>query len=268
MKYEYHNFTENFKSIKNSKDMALTRELMLSEITKVIVGRPALVKKALIGCGVSINERGGKKELAKAIAFSLTELCVREKLMTLIASNQLPFETETGGNTPIQSEPRPNNTVTPIQSKPRPNNTVVETREDRNFKNPTGAISNFKTPKDVLSNFDTDESREKFMNGSGDSKISGSDWINAGTQILGTLGGILQGNKAGRNASEQRAHELKLANMNYELMLMQMNMSADQPVSGVTQSGIGGGSTVTYILLGVGALAIIGFAIYSSRKQD
>ena len=55
--------------------------------------------------------------------------------------------------------------------------------------------------------------------------------------------------------------------MNQELMLQQMNLTANQQVSGVTESRIGGGNTITYILLGIGAIAIIGFSIYSSRKN-
>ena len=91
MRYTYHNFSENFKAILKTKDMNVTRELMLSELTKVIEGRPAEVSKALIGCGVSINARPTKRDLVGAVAYNLTDLCVRTKMMELIVANQLPF---------------------------------------------------------------------------------------------------------------------------------------------------------------------------------
>ena len=39
MRYEYHNFTENFKAVQNTKDINMTREILLSELTKVIAGK-------------------------------------------------------------------------------------------------------------------------------------------------------------------------------------------------------------------------------------
>jgi len=225
MRYEYHNFTENFKAIKNTKDINMTRELLLSELTKVIAGRPAMIQKALIGCGVSVDPRPTTRELVGVVAYNLTDLCVRTKMMELIIANQLPFLKDS---------------------------------------NPLG--------KEKVSDFDSDVSRDEFMNQSGKNKflsgITGKEALGSGVELFATIVGIGQSNKTFKNAAEQRAHELQLAKMNQELMLLQLEGNANQKVSGVTNAGIGGGSTVTYILLGVGALAIIGFAIYSSRKKD
>ena len=230
MRYTYHNFSENFKAILKTKDMNVTRELMLSELTKVIEGRPAEVSKALIGCGVSINARPTKRDLVGAVAYNLTDLCVRTKMMELIVANQLPF----------------------IKGS-----------------NPLGKT------KEAVTEFDTDVSRDAFMNQAGptttppasSNSFGTGEIISTGVQLFGTIVGIGQSNKTFKNAEEQRAHELQLAKMNQELMLQQMNLTANQQVSGVTESRIGGGNTITYILLGIGAIAIIGFSIYSSRKN-
>eukprot|EP01047_Picozoa_sp_COSAG01_P058545 COSAG01_NODE_6912_length_3443_cov_2.051136_5_plen_232_part_00 len=230
MRYTYHNFSENFKAILKTKDMNVTRELMLSELTKVIEGRPAEVSKALIGCGVSINARPTKRDLVGAVAYNLTDLCVRTKMMELIVANQLPF----------------------IKGS-----------------NPLGKT------KEAVTEFDTDVSRDAFMNQTGptttppasSNSFGTGEIISTGVQLFGTIVGIGQSNKTFKNAEEQRAHELQLAKMNQELMLKQMNITANQQVSGVTESRIGGGNTITYILLGIGAIAIIGFSIYSSRKN-
>jgi len=230
MRYTYHNFSENFKAILKTKDMNVTRELMLSELTKVIEGRPAEVSKALIGCGVSINARPTKRDLVGAVAYNLTDLCVRTKMMELIVANQLPF----------------------IKGS-----------------NPLGKT------KEAVTEFDTDVSRDAFMNQTGptttppasSNSYGTRDIVSDGVELFGTIVGIGQSNKTFKNAEEQRAHELQLAKMNQELMLQQMNLTANQQVSGVTESRIGGGNTITYILLGIGAIAIIGFSIYSSRKN-
>ena len=227
MKYESHNFKENFKAIKNTKDMAITRELMLSEVAKVIEGRPALVKKALIRCGVNISARAGKVEIVTVVSNNLVQKCVRVALMKLIAANQLPFIDGSSG--------------------------TVNTNER-------------------VSDLDTDISRDGFMNqtgakAGGGSSISGGDWMSAGVSVLGTVAGIFQGNKSYKEAGKQRAHELQLAEMNKDLMLTQMNLQANVGVAPPTQAGIGGSSKVTFILLGVGVLAVIGYFIISGRKQ-
>jgi hypothetical protein len=214
MRYEHHNFTENFKAIQNTKDIKMTRELLLSEFTKVVVNRTALVRKALIGCGVSVSERAGNKELIGAIAYNLTNL------MELVVANQLPFSS-------------------------------VNSSEN-------------------LSSLDTDISRDAFMRASGNSSSSGatSSYINAGVQLAGTIAGIFTGNKQAKSQADSNRTQLEIAKLNNKTMLAQLEYGANQPVGGVTESGIGGGSMVTYILLGVGALAIIGFAIFSSRKSS
>ena len=225
MRYEYHNFSENFKAIKKTKDMAITRELMLSEVAKVIDGRPALVRKSLIKCGVSLSPRAGKVEIVTAVANSLIQKCVRVSLMNLISANQLPF---------------------------------------------IDGTSKILNTKERVNDLDTDISRDGFMNQAGTvatgAKIGGSDILGAGTQILGTIAGIWQGNKGYKAAGEQRAHELKLAEMNKDLMLQQMNLQANVSVAPPTQAGLGGSSKVTFILLGVGVLAVIGYFIISNRK--
>ncbi len=222
MRYEHHNFKENFKAINKTKDMAITRELMLSEVAKVIEGRPALVRKTLINCGVRVSSRAGKVELVTAVAYNLTSECVRLGIMKLVLANQLPF---------------------------------IEGAEE-------------------ISPMDTDSPRDGFMNQAGvpappvsaGAGVTGGQWLNGGVQVLSTIAGIWQGNKSYKEAGKQRAHELELAGMNRDLMLQQMELGANQTVLPPTQAGLGGSSKVVFILLGVGVLAVIGFALYNSRK--
>jgi len=223
MRYEHHNFSENFKAINKTKDMAITRELMLSEVAKVIEGRPALVRKALVNCGVKVSARAGKVELVTAVAYNLTSECVRVGIMKLVLANQLPF---------------------------------IEGSEE-------------------ISPMDTDASRDGFMNQVGGvpapsastgAGVTGGQWLNGGIQVLSTVAGIWQGNKGYKEAGKQMAHELELAAMNRDLMLQQMELGANQTVLPPTQAGLGGSSKVVFILLGVGVLAVIGFAFYNSRK--
>lgn len=220
MRYEHHNFSENFKAINKTKDMAITRELMLSEVAKVIEGRPALVRKVLINCGVKVSPRAGKVELVTAVAYNLTSECVRVGIMKLVLANQLPF---------------------------------VEGGEE-------------------ISAMDVDSNRDTFMNqaggssGSSGSGVTGGQWLSGGVQVLSTIAGIFQGNKGYKEASKQRAHEMSIAEMNRDLMLKQMELGANVPVAPPTQAGLGGSSKVVFILLGVGVLAVIGFAIYNSRR--
>lgn len=230
MRYEYHNFNENFKAIKKTKDMAITRELMLSEVAKVIEGRPALVRKALIRCGVSVSARAGKVELVSAVAGNLTSKCVRVGIMKLVLSNQLPFID--GANSMV------GNTSEKVSS--------FDTDASRDgFMNQVGVV----TPPVTASG-----------------AITSSDALGAGVQVLSTIAGIWSGNKGYKEMSKQRAHEMEIANINRDLMLRQMDLQAGAPVSGPTQAGLGGSSMVTAILLGVGVLAIIGFGIFSSRR--
>ena len=91
MRYEYHNFVDNYKNIKKSKDMAMTRELVVSEISKVIDGRPFLVKRALVSCGISLSNEADKTEIVFVTMFNLAQSeCLRRSMAELIYNNQYP----------------------------------------------------------------------------------------------------------------------------------------------------------------------------------
>jgi len=225
MRYEYHNFTENLNAVKNSKDMAITRELMLSEIAKVIQNRPEYVRKALVGCGVKISARATRRQIVYAVSGNMARsACLRKSIMKLVLANQLPFM---GPSTKIQ---------------------------------------------DKTTDFDTDLGRDAFMysdgkgNGGG---ISGDTALSSGVQLIGSIFGLIQSNKTFKEADKQRAFEREMAQQNAELMLQQMQLQASMEGNQqVQQAGMGGGANMlTWILLGVGVIAIIGFSIYSSRKR-
>ena len=89
MIYADHNFIENLINTQNSKDMSITREMIVSEVAKVIVGRPYEVKKILVGCGISIEERPGVRDLVVTVSNNMARsLCLRQELSKLIALNQ------------------------------------------------------------------------------------------------------------------------------------------------------------------------------------
>ena len=230
MRYEYHNFINNLENIKNSKDMAITRELIVSEVAKVIDGRPFLVKKALINCGVTVSERAGKKELAKLVFYNLApNSCLRTSLAELIVDNQYP---------------------------------VLKRKMGIN-----------RSKKDTL---DTDLTRDEFMyagdNNGGNNKSGGGgntgDIIGGVTQLLSMGAGIWQGNKVMKDNQAQRAHELALADQSYELAVMQMQLDSNRPMNTPTEARMGGTSGVlTWILVGLGVVGIIGYSIYASRQN-
>ena len=228
MKYEYHNFIDNFNRIKSSKDMALTRELVVSEIAKVIDGRPFLVKKALVDCGVVLSEQADKRELTEALFFSLaSNSCLRNSVSELIIDNQYPVLKRKLG---------------------------VEDRKRR--------LSDFDTDTSRESFMSADGTNPPGKSGGG-GQIAG-----AVLQVVGLTAGIVQGNKQLKDNQAQRAHEMQLAQMNADLALQQMNLYANQPVNPPAQAGLGGGSMVVYILGGIAVVGLIGYAIYASRSKS
>ena len=235
--------------------MAITRELMLSEVAKVIDGRPALGRKALIKCGVRLSARPGKRELVSAVAVNLVSKCVRVAIMKLVLANQLPF---------IDGADR---AYGDLGEKVGDFDTDLSRDE---FMNHPGFISGlFGGGGGGSSTTTTTPTQTTTTNTSsgGNKGISGGEALGAGVQVLSTIAGIWQGNKGYKEMGKQRAHEMQLAQMNRDLMLEQMNLSANQPVSGPTQAGMGGGANMTtFVLLGIGVVAIIGFGIYSAMK--
>lgn len=227
MRYEYHNFTENLNKIKNSKDMAITRELILSEVTKVIEGKPALVERILVNCGLRVSGNPNKVELVTAIAGNLAQSsCLRSHLAKAIVKNQLPF---------------------------------IDGDFSRTFRNEwdTDASREGFMRANGYSN----------VGGNSPSKgVSGDSIVGAATQVLGTIAGIWSGGRTLKDNKDQRSHELNLATMNRDLMLEQMNLNANAPIAPVTEASIGGSSTIVWIIAGIGVIGIIGFAIYSAKK--
>ena len=205
MIFESHKLFENIKNMRGTNDMSISRELILSELSKIIMSRPTEVRRVLINCGVAINERPSKVELVKKVNYNIAQSkCLRDNLGQMIADNQIPF-----GN-------------------------------------------------------------EKYMNAEGGQTGSnfGQNWGSTIGNIIGTGFGIWQTGQSRKEGQSQRAHEMELARLNTETMLKQMELQ--QQLSGmqnVQQAGTGGGGNMITILLVLGAVAVIGFAIYASRKK-
>ena len=166
MKYEYHNFIDNFNRIKSSKDMALTRELVVSEVAKVIDGRPFLVKKALVDCGVVLSEQADKRELTEALFFSLaSNSCLRNSVSELIIDNQYPVLKRKLG----------------VESRKR-------------------TLTDFDTDTSRESFMSADGTNPPGKSGTGGMIASSV------LQVVGLTAGIVQGNKQIKDNQAQRAH--------------------------------------------------------------
>ena len=196
MIYENHKLFENIKNIKGTKDMRISRELIISELSKIILSRPHEVKNALQDCGVAVTDRPSKVELVKKVSFNVARSrCLRYNLGVLIMNNQMPF--------------------------------------DDGYSNKSG----------------------------------GNDWGGVIGDVIGTSFGIWQTSQQRKEGAAQRAHEMSLAQKNSEIMLKQMELQSQLSTPGPTQAGVGGSSTTVMLLLGIGVIGIIGFVIWSSRKN-
>ena len=73
MIFESHKLFENIKNMRGTNDMSISRELILSELSKIIMSRPTEVRRVLINCGVAINERPSKVELVKKVNYNIAQ---------------------------------------------------------------------------------------------------------------------------------------------------------------------------------------------------
>ena len=98
--------------------------------------------------------------------------------------------------------------------------------------------------------------------------MSASDWTSGISTLVGIGYGIWQTGASRKDAKEQRAHESNLASMNSDLMMKQMELDSQTPAPIVAGAGGGSGTSMfTWVLVGVGVLAIGAFALISSRKN-
>jgi len=199
MIYERHKLFENINNIKGTKDMKISRELIVSELAKVILSRPHEVKKALVDCGVAVSERPSKVQLVKKVSYNVARSrCLRYNLGVLVMQNQMPFD---------------------------------------------------------------DGSSDGYSN------KAGTDWGGVIGDVIGTGFGIWSTGQQRKEGAAQRAHEQNIAQQNASLMIKQMELQNQLSQPGPTQAGVGGSSTTTMLLLGVGVLGVIGFVIWSSRNK-
>jgi hypothetical protein len=208
MIYAHHDTIGNVMNVLNTKDMKITREMIVSEVAKVIVGKPYEVINALNRCNISVSPDAKTEELVLVVNHNMARSrCLRNDITTLIVNNQ--------GVAPRES------------------------RENR---------------------------QAGYFNTEGGSGSSSGDWGQAVGQLLQIGYGVWASGKEQKDSVAQREHEMMLANMNADLMLKQMEYQNQRP--DVTQAGVGGGSSMfLYILLGVGVLAAVGFAVYQSKKD-
>ena len=209
MIYAHHDTKGNVMNVLNTKDMKITREMIVSEVAKVIVGKPYEVINALNRCKISVSPDARTEELVLAVNHNMARSrCLRNDITMLIVNNQ-----------------------------------GVAPRESRD-----------------------NTKQNDYRNTSGEGGGGGGDWGQAVAQLLNVGYGVWSDGRNKKEGAEQREHEMMLANMNSDLMLKQMEYQNQTP--NVTQAGVGGGSSMfVYILLGVGVLAAVGFAVYQSKKD-
>ena len=89
MRYANHNFKNNFISIIKSKDMKISRELVVSEIGKVIQGKTFQVRQLLDSCGINVSTTASLKEIVYAVNFNMAKSkCLRDGIARLVMENQ------------------------------------------------------------------------------------------------------------------------------------------------------------------------------------
>lgn len=89
MRYANHNFKNNFISIIKSKDMKISRELVISEIGKVIQGKTFQVRQLLDSCGINVSTTASLKEIVYAVNFNMAKSkCLRDGIARLVMENQ------------------------------------------------------------------------------------------------------------------------------------------------------------------------------------
>jgi len=90
MYYADYNLFEVLENSKNAKDMKLSRELILSELGKVIYARPFEVKRVLRGCKIKISDIATKKGIVVVVTENLANSqCLRTGLAKLVVANQV-----------------------------------------------------------------------------------------------------------------------------------------------------------------------------------
>lgn len=93
MIYANHNFRDNFLKTIKSKDMNLTRELVVSEVGKVIQSRPFQVRQLISGCGIKITTNASIRQIVSVVNFNMARnACLRKGIAQLVIDNQLPYK--------------------------------------------------------------------------------------------------------------------------------------------------------------------------------
>jgi len=98
MYYADYNLFEVLENSKNAKDMKLSRELILSELGKVIYSRPFDVKRVLRSCKIKISDTATKRKLVVVVTENLAANgCLRTGLAKLVIANQVALPKATTG---------------------------------------------------------------------------------------------------------------------------------------------------------------------------
>lgn len=108
-----------------------------------------------------------------------------------------------------------------------------------------------------------------FLNSSSEySNLTGAEWTNIGTSVVGGLGNFLGSQNNLKSAQAQADAIRKQAEAQKEIALIQMETEKLKAQSGLNaQKPKMGGNTTLYIALGVGAVVVLGVVIFAVTRK-
>ena len=92
MIYAKHNFAENFINADGDK-FALDRDMIISELARVINANPVGVKDAIFDCGINIDPQADKFEISEVMSGNLAENeCLQRSIGHLVLDNNVGWK--------------------------------------------------------------------------------------------------------------------------------------------------------------------------------
>ena len=92
MIYAKHNFAENFMNANGTK-FSLDRDMIISELARVINANPVGVKDAIFDCGINIDPQADKFEISSVMSGNMaTNDCLQRSIGHLVLDNNVGWK--------------------------------------------------------------------------------------------------------------------------------------------------------------------------------
>ena len=89
MIYAKHNFAENFMNV-DGETFALDRDMIISELARVINANPVGVKDAIFDCGINIDPQADKFEISEVMSGNMANNdCLQRSIGHLVLDNNV-----------------------------------------------------------------------------------------------------------------------------------------------------------------------------------